>query len=237
MLRFLKQRDQLKDLASIRTKYTKHPLPDVVYENLAALVPDRNTPLEQLSFLVVDFETTGFEPEKSDIISMGWVEISHHQIDFATSEHIYVDNSNNINHQTAVINHIVPQMVRDGVSLESAVLQLLERSRNKILVAHGKIIEKRFLDFYAQTHLNIPELPLVWIDTLRIEQWRSLEKGKQWNKDNRLTSVRTEYNLPQYAAHNALIDAIATAELLLAQLAHTYKHKSGKFGHLFKISQ
>ncbi|WP_293675636.1 hypothetical protein [Thiolapillus sp.] len=30
----------------------------------------------------------------------------------------------------------------------------------------------------------------------------------------------TQYGLPRYQAHNALMDAIATAELFLAQLAH-----------------
>ena len=31
-----------------------------------------------------------------------------------------------------------------------------------------------------------------------------------------LTSLRARYNLPRYTAHNALIDACATAELMLA---------------------
>jgi len=31
-----------------------------------------------------------------------------------------------------------------------------------------------------------------------------------------LGKLRTHYNLPEYTAHNALVDACATAELLLA---------------------
>ena len=34
--------------------------------------------------------------------------------------------------------------------------------------------------------------------------------------DLRLRKLRANYNLPDYTAHNALIDACATAELLLA---------------------
>ena len=39
----------------------------------------------------------------------------------------------------------------------------------------------------------------------------------------RLDSSRKRYNLPTYTPHHALTDAIATAELLQAQLAHYYK--------------
>jgi DNA polymerase-3 subunit epsilon len=35
----------------------------------------------------------------------------------------------------------------------------------------------------------------------------------------RLTALRVKYGLPNHYAHNALNDAIATAELLLAQIS------------------
>ena len=38
----------------------------------------------------------------------------------------------------------------------------------------------------------------------------------------RLADSRQRYGLPHYAAHNALIDAIATAELLQAQVLHHF---------------
>jgi DNA polymerase-3 subunit epsilon len=40
----------------------------------------------------------------------------------------------------------------------------------------------------------------------------------------RLAQVRERYNLPAYESHNALVDALATAELLQAQIA---KHQLG----------
>jgi DNA polymerase-3 subunit epsilon len=38
----------------------------------------------------------------------------------------------------------------------------------------------------------------------------------------RLADSRLRYNLPSYSAHHALIDALATAELLQAQVATHY---------------
>ena len=42
----------------------------------------------------------------------------------------------------------------------------------------------------------------------------------------RLADSRLRYGLPHYAAHNALIDAVATAELLQAQVLHHFSRET-----------
>jgi DNA polymerase-3 subunit epsilon len=237
MRSFLKLPNPLKELKNKRTEYLKHSPPNTLKQNLMAPVPDKSTAVQALSFLVVDFETTGFEVETNDIISIGWIEISNMQIDLASQKHLYICNDQQINHKTAVINHIVPQMVSHGVNLDKAIDMLLHHCKDKILVVHGKVIEKSFLDFYALNSLGIPKIPLLWIDTLNIEKWRSTQRGMYVTQDNRLSSARKRYNLPKYTAHNALTDAVATAELLLAQIAHLYRDRKATFGHLYRISQ
>ncbi len=237
MLRLFKKTDLLSELQEKRRACLQHKLPNAVKENLSAPIPDKNSFFRSLSFLAVDFETTGFEPETSDILSIGWVEIANMQVDFASQQHFYINNDQSINHETAVINHIVPQMVSHGVSLDEAVVMLLEHSKGKVLVVHGKVIEKRFLDFYAQKNWGLPALPLPWIDTLSIENWRAQQLKGETAPDTRLSSVRKRYNLPQYTAHNALIDSVSAAELLLAQVATMYRQRKATFESLYKISQ
>ena len=237
MLRCFKKKNLLRELEVKRKKYLEYNLPNPLKLNLNCSIPDRNTPFKALSFLVIDFETTGLEAENNDIISIGWVEISHMQINLATQKHFYINNSKRINHETAIINHIVPQMVSHGISLPEAINILLKSCQDKILVVHGKVIEKSFLDFYAQQTLGLPALPLIWIDTLKIEQWRALAQGADIYQDNRLSTARERYNLPQYNAHNALIDSISAAELLLAQIAHIYPGRKVTFENLYEISQ
>jgi DNA polymerase-3 subunit epsilon len=161
------------------------------------------------------------------------------QIDLGRKQHFYINNSQHINHETAVINHIVPQMIENnGISLEQAINTLLHDSEDKILVVHGKVIEKNFLDYYAQKFLGITELPLMWIDTMKIEQWKTAKTGGNTiSQDNRLSAVRKRYNLPQYTAHNALIDSVATAELLLAQISHLYRDRHVTLETLYEMSQ
>ncbi|MCV5689194.1 3'-5' exonuclease, partial [Escherichia coli] len=53
--------------------------------------------------------------------------------------------------------------------------------------------------------------------------WERL-KGKK-PESVRLAQSRRRYGLPDYTPHHALTDAIATAELLQAQIAHHYSEE------------
>lgn len=237
MFRFFKQTDPFRELKDKRLTCMQHALSEAIKNNLCQPLANKNTFFRSLSFLVVDFETTGLEAETNDVLSMGWIEIVNMQIDFASQKHLYINNDKYINHETAVINHIVPQMVHHGLNLAEAIDILLDHAKDKILVVHGKVIEKSFLDHYVQTKFRLPELPLIWLDTLKIEKWRMLKVEAKIDQDMRLSSVRKRYNLPPYPAHNALIDAIATAELLLAQVANMYPGRNVTLESLYKISQ
>jgi DNA polymerase-3 subunit epsilon len=239
MFRFFKKKDHWSELTAKRIGCLTSTLPAQVKLNLSQPLLDKKTLFKALSFLVVDFETTGFEPATNEIISIGWIEMSNMQIDLGRKQHFYINNSQHINHETAVINHIVPQMIENnGISLEQAINTLLHDSEDKILVVHGKVIEKNFLDYYAQKFLGITELPLMWIDTMKIEQWKTAKTGGNTiSQDNRLSAVRKRYNLPQYTAHNALIDSVATAELLLAQISHLYRDRHVTLETLYEMSQ
>jgi DNA polymerase-3 subunit epsilon len=62
--------------------------------------------------------------------------------------------------------------------------------------------------------------PFAVLDTLQIEL--GLRKRREvpvQQGDLQLGRLRSVYNLPRYTAHNAMTDAIATAELLMAVAA------------------
>ena len=64
-----------------------------------------------------------------------------------------------------------------------------------------------------------PDFPV--IDTMKIaRQWFERRNKEISQGDLRLFNLRKRYGLPSYQAHNALSDAIATAELLQAQIEH-----------------
>ena len=55
---------------------------------------------------------------------------------------------------------------------------------------------------------------------MALEEIRLQRQGKR--NGLHLGDCRTRYYLPEYAAHNALIDAVATAELFLAQMRYRF---------------
>ena len=87
-------------------------------------------------------------------------------------------------------------------------------------VAHHAKIELTFLTQACQKLYGVsPRFPV--IDTMRIaKRWLERRNKEIEQGDLRLFNLRKRYGLPMYQAHNALSDAIATAELLQAQIGH-----------------
>lgn len=207
--------------------------------SLSALIdmplPSASSDLKSLDTLVLDFETSGLDPEQDKVLSMGWVEIRQSQIRLSSARHILVNQPVLNGYESARIHHLRPETLRNcGVSEHHAFSQLFDVMKGKVIVAHGSVIEKRFLARYLTLHYGQINLPLVWLDTLKIEQYR--EQLRQVRRDWRLSSVRAAHGLPDYQAHNALNDAIATAELYLAQVHRLFDHQRAPLHVLARIS-
>lgn len=191
--------------------------------------------LKSLDTLVLDFETSGLDAEQDKVVSMGWVEIRQSQIRLNSARHILVNQPVLKAYDSAKIHHLRPETLRDcGTSEHHAFSQLFDVMKGKVIVAHGSVIEKRFLARYLTLHYGQVNLPLVWLDTLKIEQYR--EQLRQVRRDWRLSSVRAAHGLPDYQAHNALNDAIATAELYLAQVHRLFDYKCAPLHVLASIA-
>jgi DNA polymerase-3 subunit epsilon len=104
--------------------------------------------------------------------------------------------------------------------------KLLQALAGKIMVAHNANIELSFLTQACRKLYGIsPRFPA--IDTMSIaRQWMERRNKEIEQGELRLFNLRKRYGLPMYQAHNALTDAIATAELLQAQIAHMDSSKS-----------
>ncbi|KXI24277.1 3'-5' exonuclease [Photobacterium sanguinicancri] len=135
-----------------------------------------------------------------------------------------------------MIHHLLPeQLNKAGLDEHRAFSHLLAAMAGKVVIAHGCVVEKGFLEHYVHQHYHISSLPIVWLDTLKIEQYRGQIRSTK--PDWRLASIRKAYRLPDYPAHHALMDAIATAELYLAQLHGLFGSSPAKLEVLMKASQ
>ena len=190
-------------------------LPEHIVDLLSEPYPSPEAKLKDLEFLVFDLETTGLDPKTDRILSIGYLSIKEMRVDISTSVHTYVQAEKYVKAEAAVINHIVPEMLSSGQPFDDAMEDLFRAMKGKILIAHGTVVEKHFIDAYLKRRYGLPPLPLIWLDTLVIEKSLLRNKNDANSGDFQLASVRERHKLPPYLAHNALSDSIATGELFL----------------------
>lgn len=227
----------LTKLTRQRSLYLEqHQVPAVIRSLLQYSLPKYSAKVSELNYIILDFETTGLDPQQDDILSIGWVEMSGQYIELASATELYIKDACQIRKETAVINHIVPEMLHSGCSLDAALTQFLQAAEQKIIIAHGCVVEQRFLDRYFKQYFDLPTLPFIWLDTLSIEKYLTGYQTQTNSMDYRLAAIRSRYGLPAYNAHNALTDAIATAELFLALFYRLAAREKAHFADIFKIS-
>ena len=188
--------------------YLSHPLPRVRQDY-------RNVDL-----LAIDLETTGLDVAKDLILSVGYVTLKGNRIELGTARHRVVRIDRSIPEASAVIHQITDDQSAGGLELEDVLTELLEVLAGKVLLAHHATIECGFLG-NACRRLWGGGLPVRVVDT-QVLAHQTFERRQIPFKasDLRLYALGERYNLPRYGAHNALADALAAAELFLAQAAH-----------------
>jgi DNA polymerase-3 subunit epsilon len=176
-----------------------------------------------IDFLVVDLETSSLSPKDGEILSIGWVGIDRGKVQLNSAQHLLLKNSETVGH-SATIHHLRDCQLESGLTLEQACHALLQAATGRVLVFHHSPMDMSFLN-HNSLSLFGAKLCLPMVDTLQLEKKYRDQIGIPIQQDDlTLGNIRNHYGLPVYPAHNALTDAIATAELLLAQIAH----KGGK---------
>lgn len=189
--------------------------------------------VQDTEFVALDFETTGLDPETDEIVSIGLVPFTLKRIKVAQAKHWLVRPSCHLKDDSIVIHGITHSDISTAPSLPQVLEQVLDHLQGKIVVVHYQFIEREFLNRAALERFG-DELIFPMIDTMLLEGrvyrhgWRNklrrLLGGRMTSI--RLSDSRLRYALPRYHMHNAMSDAIATAELLQAQLHHRYSNTS-----------
>ncbi len=200
-----------------RKKLLKKTPKGALYDFLSVPFPDPKTPISELPILSVDFETTGLNAKADKLLSVGFVEINSLQIQLSTCYHQIIKTKASLEESNVIIHHITDEQKDQGKALRIVVEKLLKALAGKVMLAHFARIERQFL---TQACLELygmsPVFPI--IDTLAIAKRRLDKHDIAYDPSElRLSNLRSKAELPDHFAHNALNDAIATAELLLVQ--------------------
>jgi len=179
---------------------------------------DLTLPYTKSRMLAVDLEMNSLEVSEGEILSLGWVVIEKGEIRLGTSQHLLIDSPALAGESTRI--HGIRDIDRQGGhSLQEGLETLHEAAENSILIFHHAALDLGFLHA-AAAKTGLPCLRLPIVDTLVLEQRRKLRSGLEIKPGTlTLASCRTQYALPPAPQHNALEDALATAELALAMFS------------------
>lgn len=175
--------------------------------------------VDHCRFVSIDLETSGLNHQTDHILSIGLVEIHHDCVDLSTARHWVIRSDQQLDEDNVVIHQLTDDVIAQGISLSEAMTRLLDLLAGKVLLAHHARIEQGFLSTACQRLYGGPLLMPV-VDTLALAQQQLRRRHEVLTEGSlRLAALRQHYHLPRYKAHHALNDAIATAELFLAQAA------------------
>lgn len=195
----------------------------------AAGVVAPETPLAEVPLVAMDFETTGLDPRKGGIVSIGLVPMSLNRIHCARARHWVLKPRAALSSESVVVHGITHSAVESAPDLKHILDDLLAELQGKVVVVHHRGIERAFLNVALKARIREGiEFPV--IDTMELEArlyrrkplgfWARLFGRKPVSI--RLAQSRERYNLPYYRPHHAMTDAIACGELLLAQVADRF---------------
>ncbi|WOC27818.1 3'-5' exonuclease [Pseudoalteromonas sp. N1230-9] len=203
-----------------------HPVIKSFYQSA---VSNASLPISEVPLVALDFETTGLNFDKDDIVSVGLVPFTSKRIYCKDSAHWLVQPQQKLDEESIVVHGITHSELKHAPDFSSIMEPVLKALTGKVIVVHFSPIERHFLYQAMMSRVN-EGVEFAVIDTLELER-RALKAkqgllGRLFNSklgSVRLADSRTRYSLPAYQNHNALNDAIATAELLQAQLAYHYR--------------
>lgn len=218
------------ELYAKRLAQARHPL---LREFHLAGVVDAATPLADVPMVALDFETTGLDPEKDAIVSIGLVPFTLRRISSSRGRYWVVNPGRQLKKESVIFHRITHSEVQERPDLAQILPELITTLTRTVVVVHYRQIERRFLDAAVRRRWGEGIIFPV-IDTMDIEARLHRRDDKGWwarlmarlsgrdKQSLRLAASRTRYNLPTYSPHHALTDALATAELFQAQAAHHF---------------
>lgn len=179
-----------------------------------------STPWERVVFWALDLETTGLDPTRDHIISAGMVPVRGGTIRIGERWHTHVCAPEGARSSLDAlrVHHIMPRESAGAPSLGDVVRGVDRRLREGVLLVHFATLDVAFLREACRRIGQRWPRPRV-VDTAALA-WR-LHQRATWPREPAaepglgLADVRAAMGLPPHQAHDALADAVATAELFL----------------------
>jgi DNA polymerase-3 subunit epsilon len=179
-------------------------------------------PWDAVTYWALDLETGGLDPRTDPILSVGMIPVRSAGIRLGEGWTSLVQPGERagIAPSSIAAHHLVPRDVREAPPLATVLAEVDRRVREGVLLVHQAAVDVPFLRrAYGQAGMRWPDPRVVDTVVLLLRAARRARfldpNASEQEPDLNLAAARRVLGLPEYAQHDALTDAIATAELFL----------------------
>lgn len=202
-------------------RFAPRPVHPVLAAHRAAQAGrDDRAVLDDLEFVSVDTELTGFDPRRDAVVSIAAVRLSGLSILAGETFATLVRPDRDVPRSSSLIHRLTEAELEKAPAMDAALAGLLKFIGPAVVIGHHVDLDMAFLNAAARKHFG-GELAAPCIDTLRLgmafeEKRLTLEGGGDLEQAGyTLPTLCRRYGLPVFAAHDARHDALAAAYLFL----------------------
>ncbi|HLM86842.1 MAG TPA: exonuclease domain-containing protein [Solirubrobacteraceae bacterium] len=181
-------------------------------------LPAGRTPWREASICAIDLELSGLDPREHEIVSFGAVPIEHGRVQLGAAVHGRVRPLRSISEASIRVHGLRVADLASAPALDVAIDPLLAVMAGRIPVVHVAAIERGFLGPALRRQgvrlrrrmIDTSVLGLVWLH----------ERDGQGPRRVSLTALAQELGLPSHHPHDAVGDALTTAQVFVALATH-----------------
>ena len=193
-------------------------------------------PIRTMTFTALDCQTTGPNPARDEILSIGAVRIRDNRIVLGERFYQAFKPSEAVSPKEIILVHgLGRDEVARSMPLAEALDQLIAFIGDSVVVGYHTEIDLRFLNVALAARAgSVIENPA--IDTRLLYRWsrRATSPSGQASGDARLEDIVTEMGLPRYPAQHAFYDALSTGLVFLKLLGDFEASGAVQFRALYR---
>jgi len=165
-------------------------------------------------YICLDCETSGLNPKKDEILSIGAVRIKDNKILMKETFNIFVKPSKNIDAESIKIHRIRPIDLANALEPQKAIYDLLEFIGPRPIVGYYIKFDVAMISKYTKKFLGI-KLPNETIEVSSM-YYKTRKKSSDYEFiDLKFDTILKNLDIPALGKHDAFNDAIMTSMMFL----------------------
>ena len=191
---------------------------------------ERGAPIGKLRWVAVDTETSGLDPRRDHLISIGACAGRGSAIDTSDSFEALLRQDRASAADNVLVHGIGHAAQAAGESPEQALAAYLRYARADVIVGYHTLFDRTMLERAVREKLGVAYRPLALDVALLLPAFMDGPVNGGWDLDRWLA----RFGLRVYTRHDALADAFATAQLFLVVLARARSAGLDRLADLLK---